>query len=126
MQKFYCDLMYVEVMTPKLVPAIKNTLGLTTGQVGGETYLCYSNMDDSVYVEECLPSNCETECTRKYSINYIFKIFLSDTFTCPTFGGHWYPCFGFLVMSPLGFKARVGSALFALEFFTNAFLIINN
>ena len=28
-------------------------------------------------------------------------------------GGHWYPCFGFLVMSSLGFKARVGSALFA-------------
>ena len=28
-------------------------------------------------------------------------------------GGHWYPCFGFLVTSPLGFKARVGSALFA-------------
>ena len=27
-------------------------------------------------------------------------------------GGHWYPCFGFLVMSPLGFKVRVGSALF--------------
>ena len=29
------------------------------------------------------------------------------------FGGHWYPCFGFLVISPLGFKAKVGSALFA-------------
>ena len=29
-------------------------------------------------------------------------------------GGHWYPCFGFLVTSPLGFKARVGSALFAI------------
>ena len=28
-------------------------------------------------------------------------------------GGHWYPCFGFLVTSPLGFKARVASALFA-------------
>ena len=28
------------------------------------------------------------------------------------FGGHWYPCFGFLVMSLLGFKVRVGSALF--------------
>ena len=27
-------------------------------------------------------------------------------------GGHWYPCFGFLVMSLLGFTARVGSALF--------------
>ena len=31
------------------------------------------------------------------------------------FWGHWYPCFGFLVTSPLGFKARVGSALFALR-----------
>ena len=29
------------------------------------------------------------------------------------FGGHWYPCFGFLVTS-LDFKAREGSALFAL------------
>ena len=29
------------------------------------------------------------------------------------FWGHWYPCFGFLVTSPLGFKARVGSVLFA-------------
>ena len=29
-------------------------------------------------------------------------------------GGHWYPCFGFLVTSPMGFKARVGSALFAI------------
>ena len=27
------------------------------------------------------------------------------------FFGHWYPCFGFLVTCPLGFKARVGSAL---------------
>ena len=30
------------------------------------------------------------------------------------FWGHWYPCFGFLVTSPLSFKARVGSALFAI------------
>ena len=30
------------------------------------------------------------------------------------FGGHWYPCFGFLVTSLLGFKARAASALFAL------------
>ena len=29
------------------------------------------------------------------------------------FWDHWYPCIGFLVTSPLGFKARVGSALFA-------------
>ena len=29
--------------------------------------------------------------------------------------GHWHPYFGFLVTSPLGFKARVGSALFALS-----------
>ena len=25
--------------------------------------------------------------------------------------GHWYPCFGLLVMSPLGFKARVDSLI---------------
>ena len=31
------------------------------------------------------------------------------------FWGHFYPCFGFLVVSPLGFKARAGSALFELQ-----------
>ena len=33
-------------------------------------------------------------------------MFLADKFTRPILG-HWYPCFGFLVTSPLGFKARV-------------------
>ena len=35
---------------------------------------------------------------------------------CPgrSLSGHWYPCFGLLVTPSLGFKARVGSALFAL------------
>ena len=40
--------------------------------------------------------------------------FLSFWRTHVLFWGHWYPCFGFLVTSPLGFKARVGSALFAI------------
>ena len=41
-------------------------------------------------------------------------MFLADTYTY--FGATGiYPCFGFLVTSPLGFKARVGSALFALR-----------
>ena len=31
------------------------------------------------------------------------------------FGGPWYPCFGFLVMSPLGFKARVGCLIHIVE-----------
>ena len=26
-------------------------------------------------------------------------------------GGHWYPCFGFLVMPPLGFKNQSGFCL---------------
>ena len=39
-----------------------------------------------------------------------FKVFGRHT---SFFGSHWYPSFGFLVTSPLGFKARVGSALFA-------------
>ena len=41
----------------------------------------------------------------------LFFKFLADTHVL--FGGHWYPCFGLLVKSPLGFKARVGSSLFA-------------
>ena len=39
-----------------------------------------------------------------------FKSFLR---THVLFWGHWYPCFGFLVTSPLGFKAKLGSTLFA-------------
>ena len=42
---------------------------------------------------------------------FFFKVFGGQM---SFFGGHWYPCFGFLVTSPLGFKARVGSALFAI------------
>ena len=37
-----------------------------------------------------------------------FNVFGGDTYP---FWGHWYPYFGFLVTSPMGFKARVGSAL---------------
>ena len=49
---------------------------------------------------------------------FFFFFFLKKRFwrTHVLFWGHWYPCFGFLVMSPLGFKARVGSALFAIFF----------
>ena len=47
----------------------------------------------------------------RYSTRKFFlKVF--GRHTCP-FWGHWYPCFGFLVMFPLGFKARVDSTLFA-------------
>ena len=42
---------------------------------------------------------------------FFFKVFGGHM---SFFWGHWYPCFGFLVTSPLGFKARVGSALFAI------------
>ena len=40
-----------------------------------------------------------------------YQVFLKNLVdTCP-FWGHWYPCFGLLVMSPLGFKARSGSLI---------------
>ena len=45
---------------------------------------------------------------------FIFYFLKSFWRTHVLFWGHWYPCFGFLVTSPLGFKARVGSALFAI------------
>ena len=47
----------------------------------------------------------------RYNVYFFFKSFWQ---THALFWGHWYPCFGFLVTSSLGFKARVGSALFAI------------
>ena len=46
------------------------------------------------------------------SFFFFFKMFWR---TIVLLWGHWHPCFGFLVTSSLGFKARVGSALFALS-----------
>ena len=46
--------------------------------------------------------------------DFFFFFFLSFWRTHVLFWGHWYPCFGFLVKSSLGFKARVGSVLFAI------------
>ena len=43
-------------------------------------------------------------------VGLFFFFFLADTHVL--FGGHLHPCFGFLVTSLPGFKARVGSALF--------------
>ena len=50
------------------------------------------------------------------------KFYLKDWLFFEIFGGHesflwghWYPYLGLLVTSPLGFKARVGSALFELS-----------
>ena len=45
-----------------------------------------------------------------YMLPCVFKLrprFFMNTCTCAILG-HWYPCFWFLVMSPLGFKARMG------------------
>ena len=43
-----------------------------------------------------------------------FLKFFCRTYSHVLFWGHWYLCFGFLVTSPLGFKAKVDSALFTL------------
>ena len=43
------------------------------------------------------------------------QMFYWQTHSQVLFWVHWYPCFGLLVMSPLGFKGRVGSALCALH-----------
>ena len=44
-------------------------------------------------------------------ISFFFKFFW-QTHTHVVFWGPLIPCFGFMVMFPLGFKARVGSTLF--------------
>ena len=53
-------------------------------------------------------------CTSNDNYRLFFSFFKVFGGHMSFFWGHWYPCFGFLVMSPLGFKARVSSALFAI------------
>ena len=53
--------------------------------------------------------NCKTDLSQ-----CIAAFILSDTFTCLILGV-LVPYFGFLMAPPLGFKARVGSALFTLR-----------
>ena len=70
--------------------------------------------------------SCKYQMARSRGICSDFKLFPKSfmhctfffwsfwwTHTYVLFWGHLYPCFGFLVTSPLGFKARMGSALFA-------------
>ena len=51
---------------------------------------------------------------QKFHISFFFKV-LGGHIHMSFFWGHWRPRFGFLVTSSLGFKARVGSALFAFS-----------
>ena len=44
-----------------------------------------------------------------------FKVFGAHMSIFLGGGGHWYPCFGFLVTSPHGFKARVGCLIHIVE-----------
>ena len=47
-------------------------------------------------------------------LSKVVFFFLNFYWTHVHLWGRWYPCFGLQLTSPLGFKARVGSALFAL------------
>ena len=49
-----------------------------------------------------------------YGLPMHWSFFKNFCWTHVHLWGHWYPCFELLMMSPLGFKAKVGSALFAL------------
>ena len=62
----------------------------------------------------CDPDGWKTWYKTHHTTNHHTTIFFIKFWrTHVLFWGHWYPCFEFLVTSPLGFKARVGSALFA-------------
>ena len=58
-----------------------------------------------------VPENTIQAATHIKPMRDLFKHFWR---TWVLLWAYWYPCFGLLVMSPLGFKARVGSALLAL------------
>ena len=67
-------------------------------------------------IKICSGAQFETQRHTFEICNIFYFIFFFKVFGghMSFFWGHWYPCFGFLVMSPLGFKARVGSALFTI------------
>ena len=65
---------------------------------------------------------CGTRNEQHFSHTIVPEVLWLKIFFLKFFGGHesflwghWYPCFGLLVTSALGFKARVGSALFKLS-----------
>ena len=69
----------------------------------------------------CALQNTVLYTQNNYFLKFFFVYFFKDRSilcfwrTIVLLWGHWHPCFGILVMSPLGFKARVDSALFALS-----------
>ena len=67
------------------------------------------------WINYSYPNNVKSLSWQISSKWTFFFFFFCRTHSHVLFWGHWYPCFGFLVTSPLGFKARVGSALFALR-----------
>ena len=69
-------------------------------------------------IKESLDSILTQICNEHVFVLQIFSMNIGQIFFSKIFGGHesflwghWYPCFGLLVMSPLGFKARVGSLI---------------
>ena len=79
-----------------------------------------------VWYNLCLTNGCQIEAENskhfvlhhdrlKIKVKKYPFFFLKIVEDMSPFWGHWYPYFGLLVMSPLGFKARVGSALFELS-----------
>ena len=62
-------------------------------------------------------SNVSVWVGRFVGNNFVHLLFFKWTFVpflCRTyvlFWGHWYPCFGFLVTSPLGFQSQSGFCL---------------
>ena len=84
------------VFTKDINKAIMISNSIKAGTIWWVNYVCNFRI-------RILRSNFDLRCS-------FLKLFLADTFTC-LFSGNWYPCFGFLMTSPLGFKATVGSAL---------------
>ena len=94
---------------------------MTVGIPASHLPTCISKSDSWLRFEWEI-THTEDECTTIVPVtrlvckakNFFLKYFC-QTHSNVLFYCHWYPSFGFLVMSPLGFKARVGSALFALQ-----------
>ena len=78
-----------------------------------EAYLRANHqMSQGAYEQLCTGVNTTVRLGVVYPWNRVGALKYFFWRTHVLFGGHWYPCFGFVVTSSLGFKARVGSVIF--------------
>ena len=102
-----------ETEVQPILESIKSSFHIPENQCEGEIHpkiTLINRLDERDVVNE---AELRQVLQKRYNFFLNFKVYLGRTHWHVLFWGHCYPCLGFLMTSPLGFKARVGSAIFA-------------